>query len=155
MITLGYGTPPSSISSTKSAPTNTPPGFCGIMSSSPPCATASAAPATTATSSSPSLHAEGPFGLFCDFMDGKVARWRKKPSMMGQELDFLAGLISFSVTPAVSALAVGMRTPLDHMYRISCVAHVDDTNGRRNPTRLHPEPKESTTTTSSTRQTLA
>lgn len=31
-----------------------------------------------------------PFGLFFDFMDGKVARWRGKSSLMGQELDSLA-----------------------------------------------------------------
>ena len=38
-----------------------------------------------------------PFGLFFDFMDGKVARWRKKSSLMGQELDSLADLVrSFS-----------------------------------------------------------
>ncbi|KAH8726632.1 CDP-diacylglycerol-serine o-phosphatidyltransferase-like protein [Phaeosphaeriaceae sp. PMI808] len=36
-----------------------------------------------------------PLGLFFDFMDGKVARWRKKASLMGQELDSLADLISF------------------------------------------------------------
>jgi hypothetical protein len=35
-----------------------------------------------------------PFGLFFDFMDGKVARWRKKASLMGQELDSLADLVS-------------------------------------------------------------
>lgn len=34
-----------------------------------------------------------PFGLFFDFMDGKVARWRKKSSLMGQELDSLADLV--------------------------------------------------------------
>lgn len=34
-----------------------------------------------------------PLGLFFDFMDGKVARWRKKSSMMGQELDSLADLV--------------------------------------------------------------
>ena len=34
-----------------------------------------------------------PFALFFDFMDGKVARWRKKSSMMGQELDSLADLV--------------------------------------------------------------
>lgn len=34
-----------------------------------------------------------PFGLFFDFLDGKVARWRKKSSMMGQELDSLADLV--------------------------------------------------------------
>ncbi|KAL9055235.1 MAG: hypothetical protein Q9206_003220, partial [Seirophora lacunosa] len=33
-----------------------------------------------------------PFGLFFDFMDGKVARWRQKSSLMGQELDSLADL---------------------------------------------------------------
>ena len=35
-----------------------------------------------------------PAGLFFDFMDGKVARWRKKSSLMGQELDSLADLVS-------------------------------------------------------------
>ncbi|KAK8182029.1 hypothetical protein HDK77DRAFT_486463 [Phyllosticta capitalensis] len=56
-----------------------------------------------------------PFGLFFDFMDGKVARWRKKASLMGQELDSLADLISFGVAPAVCALAIGIRTPVDHL----------------------------------------
>lgn len=34
-----------------------------------------------------------PFGLFFDFMDGKIARWRSKSSLMGQELDSLADLV--------------------------------------------------------------
>lgn len=34
-----------------------------------------------------------PLGLFFDFMDGKVARWREKASLMGQELDSLADLV--------------------------------------------------------------
>ncbi|TDZ27569.1 CDP-diacylglycerol--serine O-phosphatidyltransferase [Colletotrichum trifolii] len=55
-----------------------------------------------------------PFGLFFDFMDGKVARWRKKSSMMGQELDSLADLISFGVAPASVAFALGLRTAVDH-----------------------------------------
>jgi CDP-diacylglycerol--serine O-phosphatidyltransferase len=39
-----------------------------------------------------------PLGLFFDFMDGKVARWRKKASLMGRELDSLADLVcSFPV----------------------------------------------------------
>jgi len=54
-----------------------------------------------------------PFGLFFDFMDGKVARWRKKSSLMGQELDSLADLISFGMAPAACAFALGFRTPLD------------------------------------------
>ncbi|KAM7221518.1 CDP-diacylglycerol--serine O-phosphatidyltransferase [Rhypophila decipiens] len=56
-----------------------------------------------------------PLGLFFDFFDGKVARWRNKSSMMGQELDSLADLISFGVGPAVVAFAIGIRTPLDHL----------------------------------------
>ncbi|AEO60239.1 hypothetical protein MYCTH_2309299 [Thermothelomyces thermophilus ATCC 42464] len=56
-----------------------------------------------------------PFGLFFDFLDGKVARWRRKSSMMGQELDSLADLISFGVSPAAVAFALGIRTPLDHL----------------------------------------
>lgn len=54
-----------------------------------------------------------PFGLFFDFMDGKVARWRKRSSLMGQELDSLADLISFGVAPAACAFAMGFRTFLD------------------------------------------
>ncbi|EEA24015.1 CDP-diacylglycerol-serine O-phosphatidyltransferase [Talaromyces marneffei ATCC 18224] len=57
-----------------------------------------------------------PFGLFFDFMDGRVARWRKKSSLMGQELDSLADLISFGVAPAVAAFALGMRTSADHLF---------------------------------------
>jgi len=34
-----------------------------------------------------------PLGLFFDFFDGKVARWRHKSSLMGQELDSLADLV--------------------------------------------------------------
>ncbi|KAK0724802.1 hypothetical protein B0H67DRAFT_115488 [Lasiosphaeris hirsuta] len=56
-----------------------------------------------------------PLGLFFDFFDGKVARWRNKSSLMGQELDSLADLISFGVSPAVVAFAIGFRTPLDHL----------------------------------------
>ncbi|RKF82667.1 CDP-diacylglycerol--serine O-phosphatidyltransferase [Golovinomyces cichoracearum] len=57
-----------------------------------------------------------PFGLFFDFIDGKVARWRKKSSLMGQELDSLADLISFGVSPAAAAFAIGLRTPVDHVF---------------------------------------
>lgn len=56
-----------------------------------------------------------PLGLFFDFMDGKVARWRKKASLMGQELDSLADLVSFGVAPAAAAFSLGLRTPLDHL----------------------------------------
>lgn len=56
-----------------------------------------------------------PLGLFFDFMDGKVARWRKKASLMGQELDSLADLVSFGVGPAAAAFCLGLRTPVDHI----------------------------------------
>lgn len=48
-------------------------------------------------------------------MDGKVARWRGKSSLMGQELDSLADLVSFGVAPATAAFALGLRTFLDTM----------------------------------------
>lgn len=56
-----------------------------------------------------------PFGLFFDFMDGKVARWRRKSSLMGQELDSLADLISFGVAPASFAFTLGMRSVVDSL----------------------------------------
>jgi len=52
-------------------------------------------------------------GLLFDFMDGKIARWRKSSSMLGQELDSLADLISFGVAPALLAFVIGLRTYLD------------------------------------------
>jgi len=54
-----------------------------------------------------------PFGFFFDFLDGRVARWRKKSSLMGQELDSLADLISFGMAPASIAFALGFRSFLD------------------------------------------
>ncbi|KAI9321553.1 hypothetical protein BX666DRAFT_994475 [Dichotomocladium elegans] len=39
-----------------------------------------------------------PFGLFFDFMDGRVARWRNNASLLGQELDSLADLVSIERT---------------------------------------------------------
>lgn len=56
-----------------------------------------------------------PLGLFFDFMDGKIARWREKSSLMGQELDSLADLVSFGLSPAAAAFAIGLRTPVDHI----------------------------------------
>ncbi|KAJ8078643.1 CDP-diacylglycerol-serine O-phosphatidyltransferase [Marasmius tenuissimus] len=52
-------------------------------------------------------------GLMFDFMDGKVARWRNSSSLLGQELDSLADLISFGVAPSLLAFTVGLRTYLD------------------------------------------
>ena len=51
-----------------------------------------------------------PFGLFFDFMDGKVARWRGKSSLMGQELDSLADLVHDSPLFRSSILAPALTT---------------------------------------------
>ncbi|KAI0023488.1 hypothetical protein F4780DRAFT_729983 [Xylariomycetidae sp. FL0641] len=91
-------------------------GFCGIMSiftSLRYCLNSRDDPTDTST-----LYlalAFLPFGLFFDFMDGRVARWRQKSSMMGQELDSLADLISFGLAPACVAFSLGLRTPVDHV----------------------------------------
>jgi CDP-diacylglycerol--serine O-phosphatidyltransferase len=49
-----------------------------------------------------------PLALVFDVLDGKIARWRRKHSAMGRELDSLADVISFGVAPAVLAHAAGM-----------------------------------------------
>lgn len=54
-----------------------------------------------------------PLGLFFDFMDGRVARLRKKASLMGQELDSLADLVSFGVAPGSIAYTIGLSTFAD------------------------------------------
>lgn len=52
-------------------------------------------------------------GMCFDFLDGRVARLRNRSSLMGQELDSLADLVSFGVAPATIAFAIGLRTTLD------------------------------------------
>ncbi|KAJ1921662.1 CDP-diacylglycerol-serine O-phosphatidyltransferase [Mycoemilia scoparia] len=52
-------------------------------------------------------------GVFFDVMDGRVARWRKSSSLLGQELDSLADLISFGLAPAVLGFACGFQNVLD------------------------------------------
>ena len=41
-----------------------------------------------------------PAGLLADFLDGKVARWRGKSSLLGQELDSLADLVRPASPPS-------------------------------------------------------
>jgi len=89
-------------------------GFCGVMSIFSSLRYCLGAP--TDTTNLYAALAFMPFGLFFDFMDGKVARWRQKASLMGQELDSLADLVSFGVAPAVVAFAIGLRTPVDHLF---------------------------------------
>ena len=52
-------------------------------------------------------------GMCFDFLDGRVARLRHRASLMGQELDSLADMISFGVAPATIAFAIGFQTTVD------------------------------------------
>jgi CDP-diacylglycerol--serine O-phosphatidyltransferase len=64
-----------------------------------------------------------PFAMLFDYLDGMVARWRRKMSPLGAQLDSLADLVSFGVAPAVLAFAVGMRGGIDVLvlvYFVSC-----------------------------------
>lgn len=54
-----------------------------------------------------------PFALVCDTLDGRVARWRKRSSPLGGDLDSLADVISFGVAPAVLGFTLGLRGGLD------------------------------------------
>ncbi len=61
-------------------------------------------------------------GLF-DYLDGRVARWRRRHSDLGAQLDSLADLVSFGVAPAVLGYGLGLRGGLDLVllvYFVSC-----------------------------------
>jgi CDP-diacylglycerol--serine O-phosphatidyltransferase len=61
--------------------------------------------------------------LVLDYLDGRVARWRRKSSPLGAHLDSLADVISFGVAPSVLAFAVGLRGGWDILvllYFVSC-----------------------------------
>ena len=60
--------------------------------------------------------------LLFDVMDGRIARWRHKASVLGRELDSLADVISFGVAPASLAYAVGMSTVWDVLVLLYFVA---------------------------------
>ena len=51
--------------------------------------------------------------LVLDIMDGVIARSRHQSSVLGRELDSLADVISFGVTPAVITHAIGLNSLLD------------------------------------------
>lgn len=64
-----------------------------------------------------------PIAITCDMLDGRVARMRREVSMLGQELDSLADLVSFGVAPAVLAFTLGMRGGWDAgvlIYFVGC-----------------------------------
>jgi CDP-diacylglycerol--serine O-phosphatidyltransferase len=61
--------------------------------------------------------------LIFDVLDGRVARWRQTDSAMGRELDSLADVISFGVTPAMIGYACGMQGLYDRIilgYFVAC-----------------------------------
>ncbi len=61
--------------------------------------------------------------LVFDILDGRIARWRQKSSVLGRELDSLADVISFGVAPAIIAYGVGMQGLYDRIvlaYFVAC-----------------------------------
>jgi len=61
--------------------------------------------------------------LIFDVLDGRIARWRRKTSAMGRELDSLADVISFGVAPAIIAYGCGMQGLYDRIilaYFVAC-----------------------------------
>jgi len=61
--------------------------------------------------------------LIFDILDGRIARWRLKNSLMGRELDSLADVISFGVAPAIIAYGCGMQGLYDRIiltYFVAC-----------------------------------
>ena len=64
-----------------------------------------------------------PIALVFDFADGRVARWRRRSSFLGADLDSLADVISFGLAPAALGFAVGLRGALDVtilLYFVAC-----------------------------------
>src|SRR6185436_2466038 len=64
-----------------------------------------------------------PVALVFDFADGRVARWRRRSSFLGADLDSLADVISFGMAPAAVGFAVGLRGALDVailLYFVAC-----------------------------------
>jgi CDP-diacylglycerol--serine O-phosphatidyltransferase len=61
--------------------------------------------------------------LVFDVLDGRIARWRRTHSPMGRELDSLADVISFGVTPAIIGYGCGMQGLFDRLilgYFVAC-----------------------------------
>lgn len=64
-----------------------------------------------------------PIALVMDVLDGRIARWRREASPLGQELDSLADVVSFGVAPAAMGFAVGLQGGWDGLclvYFVGC-----------------------------------
>lgn len=67
--------------------------------------------------------AMAPAALLFDWLDGRVARWRRQHSALGRELDSLADIIAFGMAPAVLGFAAGLRGGWDWLaltYFVCC-----------------------------------
>jgi CDP-diacylglycerol---serine O-phosphatidyltransferase len=60
--------------------------------------------------------------LLFDIVDGRIARWRDKSSILGRELDSLADVISFGVAPAMIGYGLGMQGLYDRVVLVYFVA---------------------------------
>lgn len=60
--------------------------------------------------------------LVFDVLDGRIARWRRRSSALGRELDSLSDVISFGVAPAVIAYGCGMQGFWDRVVLLIFVA---------------------------------
>lgn len=64
-----------------------------------------------------------PLALLCDVLDGSIARWRRRSSPYGADLDSLADVVSFGVAPAVLGYTLGLRGGWDAVvlvYFVGC-----------------------------------
>lgn len=64
-----------------------------------------------------------PVALVFDVLDGAVARWRRKYSALGADLDSLADIVSFGVAPAVIGYTLGLNGGWDTLiliYFVTC-----------------------------------
>jgi CDP-diacylglycerol--serine O-phosphatidyltransferase len=64
-----------------------------------------------------------PVALVLDFADGRVARWRRRSSFLGADLDSLADVISFGLAPAAVGFGLGLRGGIDVvilLYFVGC-----------------------------------
>jgi CDP-diacylglycerol---serine O-phosphatidyltransferase len=63
-----------------------------------------------------------PLALVADMADGAIARWRRKQSALGADLDSLADVVSFGVAPAVLGFALGLTGGWDAVVLVYFVA---------------------------------
>ena len=64
-----------------------------------------------------------PIALVFDLAAGRDARWRRRASTLGADLDSLADVISFGLAPAALGFAIGLRGELDVavlLYFVAC-----------------------------------